>query len=143
NTQTLWPGNGNISIDPGFVSPASGNYSLQANSPCIDTADDTVPGLPAVDLAGGPRIIGANLDMGAYEFWGPTIGVYVDRATGSDLNPGSPTAPVATVTQAIALATNGGRILIRPGSYGSDTPRITKPVRLRIWGDVGPVRIGE
>lgn len=144
NTQAWWPGAGNISIDPQFVSAGSGNYRLQANSLCIDSADAAVPGLPSLDVAGGQRIIGATLDMGAYEFWGPTTGEwYVDAANGNDLNPGSPAEPVATVTRAVSLAANGHGLFIRPGNYGTDRPRITKSLRLQTWGGVGPVRIGQ
>lgn len=56
---------GNISADPRLV--GSGDYQLQPGSPAIDAGNDSAPDLPATDLAGNPRIIGAAVDMGAYE----------------------------------------------------------------------------
>jgi pectin methylesterase-like acyl-CoA thioesterase len=52
-------------------------YSLLAGSPCIDAGTlDLPPGieLPEFDLAGNPRVWGASVDMGAYEY-GPWVGV--------------------------------------------------------------------
>lgn len=60
--------NGNISADPLFVDPVSGDYHLQAGSPCIDAGDNTAPKLPDTDLDGNPRIINGVVDMGVYEF---------------------------------------------------------------------------
>jgi hypothetical protein len=48
-------------------------YALTAASPCIDTGTLDLPDgieLPEYDLAGNPRIYGAGIDMGAYEFQG-------------------------------------------------------------------------
>jgi hypothetical protein len=51
--------NGNISADPLFADPSSGDYHLSPTSPCIDAGDpaDSVP------LGGGIRI-----DMGLFEY---------------------------------------------------------------------------
>lgn len=62
--------NGNISADPRFADRAKGDYRLQAGSPCIDAGDDIMAVLPATDLAGGPRVQGAHVDIGVYE-WAP------------------------------------------------------------------------
>ncbi len=51
-----YPGTGNIDMDPMFNDPDSNDYSLDANSPCIDTGDegddsdpdDTIPDMGAV-----------------------------------------------------------------------------------------------
>lgn len=64
----------NISVDPMFVSPTTGNYHLQEGSPCIDAGTNAAPSLPATDFYGNPRIADGNsdgvaiVDMGAYEF---------------------------------------------------------------------------
>ncbi len=51
-------------LDPLFV--GSGDYHLQANSPCVDAGkDDGVTA--AFDLDGAPRIQSWRVDMGAYE----------------------------------------------------------------------------
>jgi len=53
-----WPGTGNISDDPLFVSQSGHNYNLQAESPCVDAGD---PG-SALDPDG------TRADMGALPF---------------------------------------------------------------------------
>jgi len=69
----------NISEDPQFVSPATGDYRLKAGSPCIDTGVD-FEGAPADDLDGLSRPVDGNddtiedYDMGCYEFFGNTMG---------------------------------------------------------------------
>ncbi|MCX5649883.1 MAG: right-handed parallel beta-helix repeat-containing protein, partial [Planctomycetota bacterium] len=88
------PGNGNISVNPRFVSPSQGNWRVASNSPTIDAGSvallptdafdldgdgDTAEQLP-VDLQGGarrsdePAVVDTGVgpapvvDMGAYEF---------------------------------------------------------------------------
>jgi hypothetical protein len=60
--------NGNISVDPLFVDRDNKDFHLQAGSPCIDAGDDSVVTAGQTDLDGKPRISGAHVDMGAYEF---------------------------------------------------------------------------
>ncbi|MEI9864728.1 MAG: right-handed parallel beta-helix repeat-containing protein [Limisphaerales bacterium] len=66
--------NGNISTNPFFACLPSGNYSLLAGSPCIDTGTNGAPFLIARDFDGNSRILAgqtnafAIVDMGAYEF---------------------------------------------------------------------------
>lgn len=59
-------GAGNIQLDPLFVNPAGGDYSLLAGSPCIDAGG--IEGAPETDLLGVARPQGAGYDMGAYEY---------------------------------------------------------------------------
>jgi hypothetical protein len=80
-----WPGEGNIDADPCFVDAGfwgdangpnaiwvDGDYHLLATSPCIDTGDPNYILEPnETDLDGNPRVIGARIDMGAYEYWPP------------------------------------------------------------------------
>src|SRR5690606_7585127 len=67
-------GNNNLSSDttaPLFADAANGDFSLAPNSPAINAGDNSFfPGLDAStkDLAGNPRLSGAVIDMGAYEF---------------------------------------------------------------------------
>ena len=57
--------------------PGAWDFHLQAGSPSIDTGSNTVPGLPAFDIDGEPRIMdgtgdgGAKADMGVDEVTGP------------------------------------------------------------------------
>jgi hypothetical protein len=87
DVQGGYPGTGNINIDPCFVQPGhwdangtpnpyddfwvEGDYRLTAVSPCIDTGGIAFL-MDNKDLAGNPRIAGASLDMGAYEYQNST-----------------------------------------------------------------------
>ena len=85
NVEGGWPGEGNLSANPGFVDAASGDYHLQAWSPCIDAG--TADGAPDHDLDGTPRPQNAGYDMGAYEFVGtPIPQAFTDVAAQMGLN---------------------------------------------------------
>jgi hypothetical protein len=76
DVQGGWAGTGNIDTDPCFVQSGYwdvnsawiyGDYRLLFGSSCIDAGDNTsIPASPG-DLDGNPRIVGAAVDMGAYE----------------------------------------------------------------------------
>jgi hypothetical protein len=74
NYVTLSPGPTDISLDPLFVNQPDGEYRLQSDSPCIDSASGTIVGLPTTDIDGNTRPKDGNydgvasMDMGAYEF---------------------------------------------------------------------------
>ncbi|MDR2470356.1 MAG: hypothetical protein LBD27_07780, partial [Tannerella sp.] len=53
-----------------FVDFASGNYLLKPGSPAIDKGDDSYIAGVTADLDGNVRIIGAAVDLGAYEWTG-------------------------------------------------------------------------
>ncbi|GJM21461.1 MAG: hypothetical protein DHS20C15_13760 [Planctomycetota bacterium] len=82
NATYLFPGPGNDTADPLFVSLLGGNLRLSNNSPAIDTGynfvdiDSEQPGaqsIEGVDLDGNPRIVNGDgfqdavIDRGAYE----------------------------------------------------------------------------
>jgi hypothetical protein len=73
NVHGGWPDEGNINISPCFVNPDADDYRLSWYSPCVDSGDNSAPGLPATDLAGNSRVMDGNgdtvatVDMGAYE----------------------------------------------------------------------------
>jgi hypothetical protein len=58
----------NISQPPIWANPEMGDFQLQPGSPCIDAGSDNVPGLPATDFDGNPRVVGGSVDMGAFEY---------------------------------------------------------------------------
>jgi predicted outer membrane repeat protein len=68
---TLIWGVGNINSDPLFTGPFRNDYRLSTDSPCIDAGNpNNVPAAGATDLDGYPRLYGAAVDMGAYEYQG-------------------------------------------------------------------------
>ena len=88
NCQDLTSISDNISQDPQFANSGSGDYSLQASSPAVDTGTNSFfgntppPALPDRDLEGNGRILPGNavtcagtIDLGAYEFAGGGSGI--------------------------------------------------------------------
>jgi uncharacterized delta-60 repeat protein len=77
---SVYPGTGNIDQDPQFGT----DYELQeSGSPCIQAGDTAyLPSGLNTDLAGNPRIVDNNVDMGAYE----NQYVYVDWTGDSSSN---------------------------------------------------------
>jgi predicted lipoprotein with Yx(FWY)xxD motif len=60
-------GGHNTEGDADFVDMISGDLHLLGGSYAIDSGNGAVPGLPATDIEGNPRIQGTAVDMGAYE----------------------------------------------------------------------------
>jgi hypothetical protein len=61
----------NIVDPPLFVDQANWDFHLQAGSPCINAASNQSV-TDATDLDGNPRMVGAAVDIGAYEFQNTT-----------------------------------------------------------------------
>lgn len=65
---------GNIDAPPSFLCPARSDYRPTASSPVVDTGDDTIVALPALDLRGTPRTLDGDgdgtavVDLGALEY---------------------------------------------------------------------------
>ena len=72
----VW-GEGNLDDDPLFLGSDQFPYAIDFGSPCIDAGTLNLPPgieLPEFDLAGNPRVWGASVDMGAYEY-GPWVSI--------------------------------------------------------------------
>jgi len=65
-----YAGEGNIAADPRFVNPAKGDFHLAADSPCLDAGSYSAKAFLQYDKEGVSRILGGNVDMGAYEYQG-------------------------------------------------------------------------
>ncbi|MCP3977104.1 MAG: hypothetical protein GY720_21660 [bacterium] len=66
---------------PGFV--GDGSYYLTPDSACIDRGLIQEWMFGATDVAGNPRILNGFVDIGAYEFWSPTL-VFADGFESGD-----------------------------------------------------------
>ena len=67
-----WEGEGNIDVDPLFTDPENGDFTLQSDSPCIDT------GIPIEDM----EYCDDAPDMGAYEYCVEECGAELADVTG-------------------------------------------------------------
>lgn len=101
--------NSNITSDPQFVSPSTGDYHLKSTSPAIDAGQNsalqtflTMTGRTlSTDFDGNPRVqnataLGCTVDMGAYEFPGALGVCGTSETLTSSLNP-------ATLGQSVTL----------------------------------------
>lgn len=68
----LYWGNGNLDTNPMFQMTPDHPYQLSEDSPCIDAGTLDIPDytFPETDIMGNPRISGASVDIGAYEYQG-------------------------------------------------------------------------
>ena len=58
---------------PLFQDAANGIYNLTNTSPCYEAGDNAAPARPTLDILGNSRIIGAKVDLGAYEYTGQPL----------------------------------------------------------------------
>ncbi len=72
NIEDGYLGLGDFDADPRFVDSGPHPFALLEGSPCINAGRPDLAGLelPALDLAGGPRVSEGRIDVGAYE-WRP------------------------------------------------------------------------
>lgn len=64
------PGTNDVQVDPLFVNRWTGDYHLQAGSPCIGAGWNDAPGITPLDIDGQARIMGGTIDIGADEYEG-------------------------------------------------------------------------
>ena len=104
-------GDSNIAFNPKFVSVATGDFRLDADSPCIDTGDDFASTAGVTDVDGNTRIVGVAIDMGCYERQGESNRCFGDvngdgMVDGADL--------------ALVLADFGSKGKTLPGDLNGD-----------------------
>ena len=110
--------------DPGFVEPEVGCYRLLSTSSCIDagTALDWHDG--AADIGGRPRVVGAAVDIGCYEWQAddPDFGV-IRRVVASEAERTDEWADASTNIQSAVDAVLGRElILVKGGTYAVSDP---------------------
>jgi CSLREA domain-containing protein len=66
-TALIGPSNLTGTVDPGFVDPQNGDWSLGPTSPAIDFGESTLAGVGPLDAGHAPRVAGAETDAGAFE----------------------------------------------------------------------------
>ncbi|MFH1466575.1 MAG: right-handed parallel beta-helix repeat-containing protein [Pseudomonadota bacterium] len=122
---------GNFSQDPRFTDPSAGDFTLTWGSPCIDSGVDVGDWGVTTDIDGAPRAQGPAIDLGAWEYPGPTddcdgvddgpqcatgCPVYVDPNTLPGGN-GDSAMPYASIPYAQAYRAACDEIVLRPGTY--------------------------
>ncbi len=110
-----------ISPNPAAAPSVGGNLHLQSGSPAIDAGNSAVtdPALPAFDLDGGPRIIGAAVDLGPYE--APLPGVRYAAPSAAGAADCTSWANVCTLHFALAAAGAGDEIWVQAGVHKPTT----------------------
>jgi parallel beta-helix repeat protein len=68
NYDRVAAGLGDLSSNPNFVAPGSGNFKLQSGSPAINAGAGAYVQTDWVDLAGNLRLSDGAVDIGAYEY---------------------------------------------------------------------------
>jgi hypothetical protein len=140
--------NNSISNAPGFVNPAAGDFHLTPWSRCIDAGNNALA-TNSTDLDGNPRIVGAAVDLGAYENQSPFSGTahYVSLTSTNPVAPYTNWPTAATNLQdAVASAQAGEFVIAGDGVYtnsaavvyGAETNRVALTNAITLVSSGGP-----
>lgn len=121
--------NGNISADPLFANSPAGDFRLKAGSPCINTGNDNVIGPTDKDLDGRSRVLGAHVDIGAYEF-GPDRVYVSETALGPAHDGASWASAFNQVQEGVDAVSPGGEVWVAKGAYPANGIQVKPDVCL-------------
>jgi len=122
-------GSGNITNEPLLMDRLNGNLRLLPSSPCIDAGNNYYV-TTGTDLDGLPRILGARVDLGAYEYC--TLADALDAPELAWSTSGSAAwFPQAATTQDGLYAAQSGAITNSQESSLQTT--VTGPGRVSYW----------
>jgi len=136
---SVYPGTGNIHVDPQFQDAASGDFHLLPESPCIDAGTNDAPSLPDTDFEGDPRIVDGDgdgtavADMGIDEVlvYALTIGYAGDGSGLVDLDPGGGFYDPGAVVTLTAVADPGSSFT----EWSGDAVGTANPITLTMDAD--------
>jgi hypothetical protein len=111
---TVIDGGANQSAPPAFVNAAAGDYREAAGSPTID-AGAADPLLGPLDLEGNPRVLGAGVDIGAFE-----------------LVPPAAMGPAAAAIKSLAISPRA----FKPANFGAAVVSVGKKSRVPVTATV-------
>ena len=130
-----------LNVDPQFVDPVNGNFTLQATSPCLDTGDPSVQST-GQDAAGNPRLLDGNLDrvmvvdMGAFEFNNVNLAITGSPTPGGTLT--FDTEGTSGLPVLLMIGAAESEVTIRP--WGSLFIDLNLPWLLLPWGTIPNVQ---
>jgi predicted outer membrane repeat protein len=112
----------NVTGNPQFTNPANGDFSIALSSPAANAGDSTLlsNASSSKDLAGNPRLVGPQIDLGAYESAslipsGNTIIRYVKvGGTGNGL---SWATAAGDLSEVVSQSVAGHQIWVAAGTY--------------------------
>ena len=136
---------GNDFLDPQFLDPPARDYRLFTTSPAVDSGfNPPTGGMPGTDITGGPRVIGASVDRGAWETDASSASVLL-VTTAAASGAGSLAAAVQQSndlpgTQVIRFNIPGGCPRIITQVPGQPLPEVTDSVRIEGYSQPGSVR---
>ena len=120
-------GTGNFGLDPELVGVGGGDLRLGMNSPCLDSGSDEAV-RSEVDLDGSPRISGASVDIGCYEYQDvsgvPNVG---DGPNGGSDDSGSGGSGHDSAGSGTASSLDDSSLTLRQSPNGSLVLRIRPP----------------